>query len=276
MYRATRRAPPLRPMSSDQRERLSSPLALDRRGRAPHEAVSRSQRLRSRLARPPSSPSGAHQRPAAGSLTGARVVLRARKECPGPIGTRATSGPGIVVRCPFWQGGLRPSVAGMRAAYRWSSSPCSQSQRTLSPHKSAFVVPQDATRLNQGHCGSPEDNPVFILPASDPASPNPEGSASRGNPSLVPWMYHDGATAGLVSRMAIGLPIQSTFKVRGCSWSVPRRMHGFSTTNSLPCPRCSSGQPNRRRPRPETSALAQIFSGSSCYERPGRRRKSRS
>jgi hypothetical protein len=105
----------------------------------------------------------------------------------------------------------------MRAAYRWSSSPCSQSQRTLSPHKSAFVVPQDATRLNQGHCGSPEDNPVFTLPASDPASPNPEGSASRGNPSLVPWMYHDGATAGLVSRMAIGLPIQSTFKVRGCS-----------------------------------------------------------
>jgi hypothetical protein len=163
----------------------------------------------------------------------------------------------------------------MRAAYRWSSSPCSQSQRTLSPHKSAFVVPQDATRLNQGHCGWPEDNPVFILPASDLAAPNPEGSASRGNPSLVPWMYHDGATAGLVSRTAIGLPIQSTFKVRGCSWSVPRRMHGF-TTNSLPCPRCSSGQPNQRRPRPETSALAQIFSGRSCYERPSRRRKSRS
>ena len=93
----------------------------------------------------------------------------------------------------------------MRAAYRWSSSPCSQSQRALSPHKSAFVVPQDATRLNQGHCGSPEDNPVFTLPASDPASPNPEGSASGGNPGLVPWMYHDGATAGLVSRMATGL-----------------------------------------------------------------------
>ena len=131
--------------------------------------------------------------------------------------------------------------------------PCSQSQRTLSPHKSAFVVPQDATRLNLGHCGSPGDNPVFILPASDPASPNPEGSASRGNPSLVPWMYHDGASAGLVSRMAIGLPIQSTFKVRGCS-----------------------GWPGRRRPLPETSALAQIFSRRSCYERLGRRRKSRS
>ena len=45
---------------------------------------------------------------------------------------------------------------------------------------------QDAPRLNQGHCGSPEDNPVLILPASDAASPNPEGSAPRGNPILVP------------------------------------------------------------------------------------------
>jgi hypothetical protein len=34
-------------------------------------------------------------------------------------------------------------------------------------------------------------------------------------------------------------------------------------TNSLRCPRCSSDQPNRRRPRPDTSVLAQIFSGSS-------------
>ena len=86
-------------------------------------------------------------------------------------------------------------------------------------------------------------------------------------------MYHDEATAGLVSRMAIGLPIQSTFKVRGCSWSVPRRMHGFSTTNSPLRPRCSSGQPNRRRPQPETSVFAQTFSARSCYERHGRRRK---
>ena len=71
-------------------------LALDRRGRAPHEAVSRSmrlsQRLRSRLARPPSSPSGAHQRPAAGSLTGARVVPASEEGVPGTYGTRATSG----------------------------------------------------------------------------------------------------------------------------------------------------------------------------------------
>jgi hypothetical protein len=108
-------------------------------------------------------------------------------------------------------------------------------------------------KTEPGPLWMPEDNPVFILPASDPASPNPEGSASRGNPSLVPWMYHDGATAGLVSRMAIGLPIQSTFKVRDCS-----------------------GWPGRRRPRPETSAPAQIFSGRCCYERPHRRRKSRS
>ena len=45
---------------------------------------------------------------------------------------------------------------------------------------------QDATRLNQGHCGSPEDNPVLILPASDAALPSPEGSAPRGNPILLP------------------------------------------------------------------------------------------
>jgi hypothetical protein len=92
VYQATRRAPPLRPMPSDQRERLSFPPALDRRGRAPHEAVSRSQRLRSRLTRPPSSPSGAHQRPAAGSLTGARVVPTSEEGVPGTYGTRATSG----------------------------------------------------------------------------------------------------------------------------------------------------------------------------------------
>jgi hypothetical protein len=35
--------------------------------------------------------------------------------------------------------------------------------------------------------------------------------------SSYPWMYHDEATAGLVSRRATGLLIQSTFKVRGCS-----------------------------------------------------------
>ena len=35
--------------------------------------------------------------------------------------------------------------------------------------------------------------------------------------SSYPWMYHDEATAGLVSRRAIGLLIQSTFKMRGCS-----------------------------------------------------------
>jgi hypothetical protein len=56
---------------------------------------------------------------------------------------------------------------------------------------------------------------VLILPASDAASPNPEGSAPRETQSSYPWMYHDGATAGPVSRMAIGLLIQSTFKVRG-------------------------------------------------------------
>ena len=190
---------------------------------------------------------------------------------PGP-----PQGPGIVVRCPFWARRAASECGRNAGGLPLVIQPLQPVPEDAVAAKKCVVVPQDATRLNQGHCGSPEDNPVFILPASDPASPNPEGSASRGNPSLVPWMYHDGATAGLVSRMAIGLPIQSTFKVRGCSWSVPRRMHGFSTTNSLPCPRCSSGQPNRRRPRPETSALAQIFSGRSCYERPGRRRKSRS
>jgi hypothetical protein len=166
-------------MPSEQRERLSFPPALDRRGRAPHEAVSRSQRLRSQLARPPSSPSGAHQRLAAGSLTGARVVPASEEGVPRTYGTRPPQGPGIVVTCPFWARRAASECGRMRAAYRWSSSPCSQSQRTLSPHKSAFVVPQDATRLNQGHSGSPEDNPVFILPASDPASPNLEGSALR-------------------------------------------------------------------------------------------------
>jgi hypothetical protein len=158
-------------MPSDQRERLSFPPPLDRRGQAPHEAVSRSQRFRSRLVRPPSHRLGTHQCPAAGSLTGARVVPASEEGVPGPMEPGPPQGPGIVVRCPFGQGGLRPSVAGMRAAYRWSSSPRSQSQRMLSPHKSAFVAPQDATRLNQGHCGSPEDNPVFIFPASDAASP---------------------------------------------------------------------------------------------------------
>ena len=47
------------------------------------------------------------------------------------------------------------------------------------------------------------------------------------------------------------------------------------TTNSLRCPRCSSGQPNRRRPRPDTSILAQILSREKFYEQPGRRRRLR-
>ena len=58
---------------------------------------------------------------------------------PGP-----PQGPGIVVRCPFWARRAASECGRMRPACRWSSSPCSQSQRTLSPHKSAFVVPQDA------------------------------------------------------------------------------------------------------------------------------------
>ena len=118
------------------------------------------------------------------------------------------------------------------------------------------VVPQDATRLNQGHCGSPEDNPVFMLPASAPASPNPEGSAPRGNPILVPRMYHDGAAAGLVS--GDGDWVAHPVDPQGERLLMERTAANarLLTTNSLPCPRCSSGQPDRKRPRPKTSALA--------------------
>ena len=166
------------------------PLALDRRGRAPHEAVSRSQRLRSRLARPPSSPSGNASAPCR------RLPDRHQgRPCERGRSARGRNAGGL----PLVIQPLQPVPEDAVAT------------------KSAFIVPQDATRLNQGHCGSPEDNPVFILPASDPASPSPEGSASRGNPSRAPWMYHDGATAGLVSRGATWVRIQSTFKVRGCS-----------------------------------------------------------
>ena len=164
---------------------------------------------------------------------------------PGTCGTRATSGSRHSREMSVWARRAASECDQNAGGLPLVIQPLQPVPEDAVATKSAFIVPQDATRLNQGHCGSPEDNPVFILPASDPAP--------RGNPILVPWMYHDGATAGLVSRMAVGLPIQSTFKVRGCS-----------------------GWPGRRRPLPETSALAQIFSGRSCYERPGRRRKSRS
>jgi hypothetical protein len=42
-------------------------------------------------------------------------------------------------------------------------------ERTLRRRRRHQTGPrQDATSLNQGHCGSPEDNPVLILLASDP------------------------------------------------------------------------------------------------------------
>ena len=57
---------------------------------------------------------------------------------------------------------------------------------------------------------------MLILPASDPLHPILKEVLRGETQILVPWMYHDGATAGPVSRMAIGLPIQWTSKVRGC------------------------------------------------------------
>jgi hypothetical protein len=54
-------------------------------------------------------------------------------------------------------GPSRPAVLGKDTQY-----PVSYEESQTGPR-------QHATRLNQGHCGSPEDNPVLILPASDAA-----------------------------------------------------------------------------------------------------------
>ena len=136
---------------------------------------------------------------------------------PGTCGTRATSGSRHSREMSVWARRAASECDQNAGGLPLVIQPLQPVPEDAVATKSAFIVPQDATRLNQGHCGSPEDNPVFILPASDPASPSPEGSASRGNPSRAPWMYHDGATAGLVSRGATWVRIQSTFKVRGCS-----------------------------------------------------------
>ena len=97
---------------------------------------------------------------------------------PGTCGTRATSGSRHSREMSVWARRAASECDQNAGGLPLVIQPLQPVPEDAVATKSAFIVPQDATRLNQGHCGSPEDNPVFILPASDPAP--------RGNPILVP------------------------------------------------------------------------------------------